>query len=382
MGRPSLDLGTAGTIRIYQTATGYRAMTRYRDWDGRIRQVERHGATKGAAAKALKLAVRDRARVDGGGDITTETRVERLAEVWFAALTDLSPSTMDAYRDRLDAQVIPALGKVRVRELTPGLVDRHLAAVKTRNGASVARTTKTVLSGICRLACRHNALPSNPCRDVGRISVKRKRPPRSLSVDEVKSIRTWLTEDAKAQRLDLPDLIAFMAGTGLRIGEACAVCWEDVDLASGTVAVRGTVLRIKGVGLIIKPEPKTEAGARILELPSWCVDMLRARLTRRPPEQIAGLEVSPVFPAPLGGNLRDPSNTRGALRKAFDAMGLPDVTSHTFRKTVASLMADAGLPARAAADQLGHAQVAMTLNTYMGRQVRVTGAAQVLEQLA
>jgi integrase len=63
-------------------------------------------------------------------------------------------------------------------------------------------------------------------------------------------------------------------------------------------------------------------------------------------------------------------------------MGLPDVTSHTFRKTVASLMADAGLPARAAADQLGHAQVAMTLNTYMGRQVRVTGAAQVLEQLA
>jgi integrase len=49
---------------------------------------------------------------------------------------------------------------------------------------------------------------------------------------------------------------------------------------------------------------------------------------------------------------------------------------------VATLMDEAGLSARAAADQLGHAKPAMTMNIYYGRRTRVTGAADVLEQLA
>jgi len=53
--------------------------------------------------------------------------------------------------------------------------------------------------------------------------------------------------------------------------------------------------------------------------------------------------------------------------------------SHTFRKTVGSLMDDAGLSARAAADQLGHAKVSMTQDRYFGRKVRATGGAAVLE---
>lgn len=101
--------------------------------------------------------------------------------------------------------------------------------------ASVAKVTKSVLSGVCGLATRHDALESNPCRDVGRISTKPKRLPRALSVAEVKTIRTWLAHDTNAKDRDLPDLIAFMVGTGLRIGEACAVCWDDLDLDSRTV---------------------------------------------------------------------------------------------------------------------------------------------------
>jgi len=46
-----------------------------------------------------------RARVD----LTAETRVSALGEVWHAGLTDLSPATMQAYRDRLDRQIVPSL---------------------------------------------------------------------------------------------------------------------------------------------------------------------------------------------------------------------------------------------------------------------------------
>ena len=64
---------------------------------------------------------------------------------------------------------------------------------------------------------------------------------------------------------------------------------------------------------------------------------------------------------------------------AFDEAGYEWVTSHIYRKTVATLMDDAGLTARQAADQLGHAKVSMTQDNYFGRKVARTGAAGLLE---
>ena len=57
------------------------------------------------------------------------------------------------------------------------------------------------------------------------------------------------------------------------------------------------------------------------------------------------------------------------------------LTSHSFRKTVATLMDEAGLSARSAADQLGHAKPSMTADVYYGRKARATGAAAALEAL-
>ncbi len=381
VGRPALGLGTYGRIRTYRHGGGWKARTLYRDWDGKTRHVERHGKTQGAAQRALSEALRDRARVDSGDAITPETMLSIVAEQWYLALKNegRSPSTLQAYRDRLDRQVIPAFGSVRIRELTVGLVDRHLSVVKTKHGAAITKQTKSVLSGVCGLACRHDALDSNPCRDVARISTKPKRPPRSLSVEEVKRLRAWLLHDKKAQDRDLPDLVGFMVGTGLRIGEVCGVCWKDIDLEAGVVEVNGTVLRLKGDGLILKLAPKSAAGARTLELPSWCIAMIRERQLKLEP-RLRSLD-TPVFPAPISGGWRDPSNTRRGLREAFGAAGFDGLTSHVFRKTVATLMDEAGLSARAGADQLGHAKPSMTQDSYFGRKIRKTGAAEVLESL-
>ena len=76
-----------------------------------------------------------------------------------------------------------------------------------------------------------------------------------------------------------------------------------------------------------------------------------------------------------------PSNTQADLRDAFTAAGFDRVTSHVFRKTVATLMDQAGLSSRAAADQLGHANTSMTTDVYFGRKVAATGTAAVLEAL-
>ena len=152
--------------------------------------------------------------------------------------------------------------------------------------------------------------------------------------------------------------------------------WADVGLDEGTVEVRGTVLRLRAGGLVVKPSPKSAAGRRILELPSWAVIMLR----RRQAEDVGENELAcQVFPAPVAGGIRDPSNTLKMMRQAFKRAGFNEVTSHCFRKTVATLMDEAGVSARSAADQLGHAKPSLTADIYMGRKKRATGAAEVLE---
>ena len=126
MGRPPLALGTAGAIRHYKTPTGYRARVLVRDHDGHVRALERRGATKTAAERALKLALRDRAPTQARGELTADSRVSVLAETWYAELADLSPITLQAYRDRLDRQLLPRLAQLRIRELSVGTLDRHL----------------------------------------------------------------------------------------------------------------------------------------------------------------------------------------------------------------------------------------------------------------
>jgi integrase len=368
--RPSLGVGTAGRVRTYRTDQGWRARTLFRDYDGETRHVERSGKSRAGAERSLAEAIRDRVRVGGADEITGDTRVAALATVWLGLIAeqDKSPTTAFAYQYATERHIVPGLGKLRVREMTIGAVHRFLRTVADHHGYATAKMCRSVLNGMCTYAARRDALDRNPVRDVGPIGRGGAKAPRALTVAEAKQLRALLTYDDKAIGRDLPDLVSFMLGTGCRIGEAAGLLWEDVDLEHGTVTINRTVVRLYGRGLTSKPT-KSRAGERTLALPSWCVEMLLARP-----------RTDPVFPAILGG-WRDPSNTQADLREAFRGAGYPWVTSHTFRKTTATLMDQAGLSARAAADQLGHADPSLTQDVYYGRKVASTGAAAVLESL-
>jgi integrase len=80
------------------------------------------------------------------------------------------------------------------------------------------------------------------------------------------------------------------------------------------------------------------------------------------------------------GTLRDPDNFGKQWRTARDQLGVPDVTSHSFRKTVATLIDDEGLSARIGADHLGHANVSMTQDRYMARGQVHSQVAELLDR--
>lgn len=266
VGRPPLPVGTHGEIRTYQRGRGsWRAMTDYRDYDGHTRPVERHGRTKAIARARLLEAVRDRRRRDDAADITADSKFAAVAEGWYAdveqAVTEgrRSPNTARLYRGGLDKQILPALGELRIREVTVPRADQLVRAVRTKHGPGTAKAVRTILSGILGLATRYGLVEQNPVHDVSRIEVTAPEA-RSLSLDEAKDLRARVAADKKARGRDLPDFTDMMLATGLRIGETAAIVWPAVDFDAATVEVRGTVVRLTGKGLWIKRGSRASGG--------------------------------------------------------------------------------------------------------------------------
>lgn len=165
----------------------------------------------------------------------------------------------------------------------------------------------------------------------------------------------------ECQRRDLVDPVTLLIATGLRRSELVALRWSDFDTDAGTIAVTSKVVRQRGIGLTRIDETKTAAGRRTIPLPSFAVTVLDDR-RRRP---YVGQQQT-IF-ASSSGTLRDPESFNTVWRAIRGELGMPDVTSRSFRKTVATLIDDAGLSARIGADHLGHARVSMTQDRYMSR---------------
>jgi len=356
-------------------------MTLFRDYDGCSVPVQRFAETAAAAERRLKEALRDRIVKAGGDDeITAESRVKELAEHWWAGFStqDKSPGTFRLYRDRLDNQIIPSLGNLRVRELTTGAVDRHVRAVRERNGAAVAKAVRTVISNMCAHACRFDIMTSNPCREVAPVKPKTKNPPRALTLAEVGRMRVWFTYDDVAMRQELPDIFDAMLATGLRIAEVLAIEWSDIDFKAGTLKTGKVVVREKGKGLTVKTDPTSKINQRTLALPQWGIDLFKRRHENR---KLTKCVWQPVFLSATG-TLRDPNNVDRQFREFRERAGFDWFVPHHLRKTAATIMDKAGLSAREISDQLGHSKTSMTQDTYMGRGEVNPRAAKALEGLA
>jgi integrase len=309
-----------------------------------------------------------------------QSRFSKVAELWLAEVEQAvdagrrSPGTLNTYGSVYRRHVKPALGDLRVREVTTPVVDRGLAAIK-RLSTARARTAKVVISQTMRLAARHGAVAYNPVREVARIDSEPTKPPRSLTAEERQRWLDAVEASEKAVTWDLPDLTRMMLATGCRIGECLAIGWSEVDLDAATVDVRWRLVRRTGVGLLRLPSTKTgRRGERLIPLPSWAMTVLKRR------RLAIGPGVEAVFPDSLGG-WRDPTNVRRVWREIRTAAELDGLVSHTLRKTVASFLDDADVSTRRISDQLGHAKVSMTQDRYLGRRLTDRQTAEVLERL-
>ena len=343
------------------------ARTRFRDTDGVTRIVERRGPGNDQHGKlaedALIESLRTRRPPAAGGEITLDTLIVSLVDVHIERLADddRADRTLDTYR-YAGGKLAKLISGVRVGEATPPRIDAALRSMKTAHGPVMARQSKTLLRGALQLAVMAGVLGTNPVRDVSKIASKaRPKGAAALTADQLRDLLAQLEASEVCKRHDLVDPIRVLIATGLRRSELLGLRWRDFDEAAGTITVSGKVIRAAGKGLIRVDQTKSDAGKRTISLPKFAVTALAERRGK----PFMG-EQAVIFPS-TAGTLRDPDNFNKQWRAVRDELGAPDVTSHSFRKTLATLIDDEGLSARVGADHLGHANVSMTQDRYMSR---------------
>jgi integrase len=369
-GRPALRIGAYGKISRVSLGGGlWLARCRYRDSDGVSRKVQRVGPSGiydqygKLAEDALIQALADRRLSSPSDTIGLETLLTVLVEQHLVRLAEdgRSPVTLSTYRFAV-GKLQKFIGGVRVGEASPSRIDAALRSMRSAHGATMARQAKTILRGALQLAVMANALGSNPVRDV--TPLRSKTQPKGavgLTAEQLRDLLTKVQESQYCRDHDLVDPITLLVATGLRRSELLAMRWVDYDEEARTLAVAGKVVRVAGEGLRRVDETKSTAGRRTVPLPDFAVAMLTAR------RQLPRFgEAKVIFPS-TAGTLRDPNNFGKEWRNVREELGVPAVTTHSFRKTVATLIDDEGLSARIGADHLGHSHVSMTQDRYMTR---------------
>jgi integrase len=260
----------------------------------------------------------------------------------------------------IEPHIIPALGRLKLKDLNPVHV-RSFYREKLDSGLSAATVRKmhSVLRKALKQAVLDGLIPRNVCEAVKPPKVERKEI-KPLDREQAKA----LLEAASADRLE--GLYVLAIHTGMREGELLGLKWDDVDLEAGVLRLRRALVR---EGSKVKlGDLKTPKSRRSVRLTRAAAEALRSHLERQLEEmermgslyQPGGL----VF-ATESGTLINPSNLRNrSFKPLLKHAGLPDMCFHDLRHTCATLLLTQGTHPKLVQELLGHATIAMTLDTY------------------
>lgn len=147
--------------------------------------------------------------------------------------------------------------------------------------------------------------------------------------------------------------------TGMRIGEVCALQWQDVDFCQRIIAVRHTVGRVYNCELKstekILSSPKTKNSCREIPISKQLYQCLKA---------VKKISTSP-YVVGISGHPKEPRSYRDYFSRLLKRLGIPQIVFHGLRHTFATRCIESGCDYKTVSVILGHSNVATTLNLYV-----------------
>jgi integrase len=337
-----------GSVFGYATKAGRRYLVRYKKPDGT------HAAKRGFRTKreaedylAQKTAsIIQNDYIDPGDARIT---IGELGKDWLldqAAV--LKPSSLHPLESCWRIHVEPQWGRMQVGDVRHSEVRRWVTALSAQVGATTVIRAYGILAAVMDIAVRDRRLADNPARGV---RLPKKQPKR----------RVYLTHEQVAllaAQSAYPEVVYFLAYTGLRWGEATGLRVRDVDTARRRFRVHENAVLVNGH--LHTGTPKSHA-VRSVPYPEFLAPSLQASMLGKSPDEL-------VF-GDGTNHLRLPNSQNGwfvgAVRRAMKLdPKFNQITPHDLRHTAASLAISAGANVKAIQRMLGHASAAMTLDTY------------------
>lgn len=276
----------------------------------------------------------------------------------------VSTKTFDGYATTIRLHVLPALGSVRVQQLTPARLQAFYSQkLDAGCGPRTVELCHTHLSQALDEAVNLGWVARNVA---DRVTPPRWKP-REMDTWSADEARRFL--DAASASIYGP-IWSLALATGLRKGELLGLRWQDVDTQRNVVAVRQTVGTLRGT-LEIK-RPKTVKSRREVNVAPDVLGLLREhrahQMERYQELQDKGLgsiweDHDLVFPSATGGPIH-PDNLDRDFNRLIKQAGVKRIRIHDLRHSYATLAIALGNPLKVVSESMGHADVSTTLRTY------------------
>ncbi|MCS7261104.1 MAG: site-specific integrase, partial [Anaerolineae bacterium] len=187
----------------------------------------------------------------------------------------LRPQTLANYRLTVEKLIVPHLGGVKLAKLN-GLALTTFLAHLAKNGTSAFRLRQTyaLLHKALGDAQRWGLLPNNPAATIERPHPK----PAKRHIWTPGQVAAFLAAVEAGQGGRYSDLFCFLLASGCRLGEALGLRWTDVDWQAGTVKIERQITEVGSRP--VEGAPKSQAGVRVIALPSWGLRALERQRAR------------------------------------------------------------------------------------------------------
>lgn len=299
---------------------------------------------------------------------------KELASIWWDSYKNtVKPNTQQSTKGLLKVHILPVFGDYKLDKLTTPIIQQQVNkwADKANKGVKGAYANYNLLhnvnSRILKYGVAMQLIQHNPATDV--IVPRKKQKEQSkikfLDRQELKQFLGYLDTLDQSIYENLFDFVlyTFLLATGVRISEALALEWSDIDLDNGYIDVNKTV----AFSRMETNSTKSEAGNRKISIDKNTVLMLRLYKARQyqcfMEHGYSSKMAKYVFSN--GFNIYpNRTNLQLVLTKHLKQAGLPRFTFHAFRHTHASLLLNAGISYKELQHRLGHSTLAMTMDIY------------------
>ncbi len=303
-----------------------------------------------------------------------EIRVNEWFNTWMDEYKSLQckSQTVRLYRNNYKRYIQEPIGKKKVTDVKPAVLQKIINGLhKAGYSRAIITSVQTIIKGMFLQALRDGIIINDPAKNLTlpKFRQKAKSERRVMSKEEM-DIFLQYAEDSVYY-----DYYRLALCTGLRINEAFALQWDDIDWKRKMICIKGTLVYESGQG-VRKDSTKTAAGFREIPMIDASETLLKALRKKRAKTRILlgtnwkereGLEDLVLFNA-FGSSLCD-TNVRKDINRIVkrinqDGIKFAHITPHTFRHTFATRGLEAGIPLKVMQTILGHSSLSMTADLY------------------